>query len=103
MTRCPIVTRCRYYNIRTKVFVAVFKCVTRSTKPVYMRDYNEYLYDQHVINMFAHVANFTSLATWGLALAWFRFGYNAPVFPFATNDVTDEGFCHLLLYVTRGS
>lgn len=54
------------------------------------------MYAQQEINMLAHMANFTSLGTWVLALVWFRFGYNAPVFRFAPATLSSDGFWRLL-------
>ena len=82
--------------------MAVHKWLFPSRPAIKMRNFKEYLFDQQSLNMFAHIANFTSLATWVLALVWFRFGYNAPVLPFGSGESSDEQFWRLLQYVAGG-
>ena len=86
----------RYYRLRKRCLVFFHKCLRPGKPPMELRDFKEYLYDQQFINMFSHIANFTSLVTYTLALLWFRFGYNAPVFPFSSAEVSSDEFWRLL-------
>ena len=61
-----------------------------------MRSYKAYLADQFTIHLYGHVAKFTSLVAWSLALLWLRFGYNSPVYPFGAPDLPSGSFWFFL-------
>ena len=80
----------RYHRVRTAVILAVARGLCNSTPHV--RSYKTFLTDQFTLHMYGHVANYTSLVAWALALLWLRFGYNSAVYPFSDASVASDSF-----------